>query len=105
MEGFGLNRMVEIKNKANRSFLKGPYGKLPELPCCKVLHTCRITDDYCGCTEGENWLTQFFKGILAIFFARDVYIQGIKQVTFITIPRAGYMFYPSICLATYLNHV
>ncbi len=25
------------------------------------------------------------------FFARDVYIQGIKQVTFTTIPRAGYI--------------
>ncbi len=58
MEGFGLNWMVEIKNKANHSFLKGPNGKLPELPCCKVLHTCRITDDYHGCTEGENcWIS------------------------------------------------
>jgi hypothetical protein len=32
-----------------------------------------------------------FKGNSGDFFARDVHIQGIKQVTFITIPRAGYI--------------
>ncbi len=32
-----------------------------------------------------------FKGNSGEFFARDVYIQGLKQVTFITIPRAGYI--------------
>ncbi len=32
-----------------------------------------------------------FLGNSGNFFARDVYIQGIKQVTFTTIPRAGYI--------------
>ncbi len=111
MESFGLNRMVKIKKKANDSFFKGLYGKLPELSCCKVLHTCRITGDHLGCMEGENcwisslkkdeiqaciWPTRCFLGNSGNFFARDVYIQGIKQVTFITIPRAGYVIWMQV---------
>ncbi len=106
MESFGLNRMVEIKKRQIIGFFKGPYGKVPELPCCKVLYTCRITGDHLGCTEGENcwissliqaclWPTQIFRESWR-FFARDVYIQGIKQVTFTTIPRAGYIIWMQV---------
>jgi hypothetical protein len=62
-ESFGLNQMVKIKKlRQIIGFFKGPYGELPELPCCKVLHTCSITGDHLGCTEGENfWISSLKK--------------------------------------------